>query len=455
MIASYLRTSVWRKHKVSIEAQRKIVESKTSSKEITYFVDRGYSGSSINRPAFIELQDWITSSELRRILYVSRYDRISRNLKDALNFLELCQKHYVEVVSILEPIPATLGDKKAAQLLFVQILFSLAEFTRSVTIENINNGLAQKKVKNKLLSAKAPFGYSYQNGRLIPKEQESKMVQLIFNRYILTDTGYKQLAKKLNKEGHSFQNKPFKSYHVAQILKNPIYTGQVGSKSKNLDSYQSEQVVPIISQEVFQQATTKRLSRTAAQQKTRDYPLRKKLVCPHCQRKLTPRKQVSRDKEYHYYACPNEFCGKLLVSAKEVETNTIELVSDYLNQNNQFRSLVVSMQNQIEEANQSKKKLLENVSKKKQLLFQSFEEGKLDHNELKKQLDIINGQQTSIAQINLTQEELTKRLKLLLKLSQTTLKELIWPYIDEVRLNKEKKIQEVIIYGIRIQPRNS
>lgn len=357
-------------------------------------------------------------------------------------------------MSILEPIPASLEDKKAAQLLFVQILFSLAEFTRSVTIENINNGLAQKKHEKRLLSSKPPFGYIHQKGKFVPHREESRIVQQIFSEYTSTDMGYKRIAKQLNQEGRCFHRNPFKSYHVAQIIKNPVYTGVIGSKSKNLTSYQSQQIVSIISQEVFEQATNKRLNRTINKNNTRDYPLREKLVCPVCQRKLTPRKQVSRGKNYHYYSCQNESCSQLLVNAEKVETSILNILSDYLSRDNQFKSLIGALEHQIEEVKQAKKRSLADTSNKKQQLFQSFEDGKIDRDNLKEQLKIINKQQGAITQIDLSEEELAKRLRLFLKLSQTSSKEMMWSYIEEVRIDKNKQIQEVNIYGIRIQPRN-
>lgn len=280
MNASYLRTSIWKEYKVSIEAQREIIQQKMTEKDETIrcFIDKGYSGSNMDRPAFKELEEWIASSKSSRTLYVSRYDRISRNVQDALEFLELCQQHNVEVVSVLEPIPSSLGNKQAAQELFVQILFSLAEFSRNVIIENINNGLAQKKVEQKLLSTKAPFGYSYIDEQFVANKEEARIVQYIFTQYVTTDIGYERLAQKLNEQNHEFKGSPFKSYHIAQMLKNPIYVGIVGNKSVNLSSYCSKDVDSIITQKIFQSAAEKRCRRTQSKRDTRNYPLRKKLL---------------------------------------------------------------------------------------------------------------------------------------------------------------------------------
>lgn len=452
MFAAYLRTSVWLEHKVSIEAQREIINQQIDSSEVTrYFIDKGFSGSNIDRPAFIELHEWVSSSNFNRTLYVTRYDRISRNVQNALNFLELCQQHNVEVVSVLEPIPSSLGNKQAAQGLFVQILFSLAEFSRNVIIENINNGLAQKKVEKKLLSSKVPFGYIYMNEHFLVDNEEAKIVRYIFTEYASTDIGYTRLARKLNEKRITFKGKLFKSYHIAQILKNPIYTGVVGSKSSNLDAYCSTEIEPIITQELFQLAAEKRLSRTQSKDDTRNYPLRKKIACPNCGRCLNPRRQSTKDKEYFYYVCHNEECNQLIVNAVGLEKDVLKITKNYLTNQTQLKRLIESIKSQIDRQKQLKKQEVIISEKQKEGLFNQYEKGQISSEVLKLSLQQLTKDSYTKTQFDLSDKELESRLQELLNFSNIQSQEMIWPYIDEVIIDKEKNIQEVIIYGIRIQ----
>lgn len=454
MNAIYLRSSEWHEHKISVDAQRAIIEDDPMSKNISeVFIDRGFTGSTTNRPSFVNLNKWVNSSLLKRTIYVYRYDRISRNVQDALNFLENCQYHNVDVVSVLEPTPSSLGDKKAAQLLFVQILFSLAEFTRNVTIENINNGLTQKKLERKILSSKIPFGYFYEDEIFRPHRENSKIVQRIFQLYTKTSMGYEKIALQLNKEGYLFYDKPFKKYHVEQILKNPIYTGIVGSKSKNLEAYISDEVIPIVSHEVYQKAVHKRESRTQRRKDTRIYPLRKKIMCPECGMKLVPRRQVSKGHNYYYYACQNEVCRQCLINADYIEDAVLETFDGFINQEEQFRSLIRATNENIKKLNQSNTKSLELLDKQKKLLFQSFEKGEVNQDEMKSKLVELNKEQEKITDVDLSEEELSHRIKTFLRLSNTSSKNIIWSYVDKVTLTKKSKLQEVFINAIKIQPR--
>ena len=65
------------------------------------FVDNGYSGTNFNRPAFQEMLDYIKSNDIDVIL-VKSLDRISRNILDAINFINDMKELDIEVFSLDE-----------------------------------------------------------------------------------------------------------------------------------------------------------------------------------------------------------------------------------------------------------------------------------------------------------------------------------------------------------------
>ncbi len=454
MIAGYCRTSVWKDHKVSIDSQQASIQGYISTDVgIEWFIDKGYSGSSLDRPAFNQLVDWVKRNDYPRKLYVSRYDRISRNMTDALNFLDMCHKHHVEVISVLEPVSISVGDKKATQLLFVQILFSLAEFTRSVTIENVNNGLVQKKAERKLLSVKPPFGYIYQDKTLIPHQRDSQVVQLIFTRYLTGQMGYKKIVKELNDKGILFHGKPFKTHHITNILKNPVYAGVVGDKSSNLESYKSDDITPIITLETFEGAKVIRQERQVSKRNTREYPLRQKIVCPFCQKRLTPKRQINQNQTYHYYICPTEGCKSYMVGADQIEQEVMNLVVHYVTQDYHIQLMIDELTKQIQKINEKKATSALLIKKQKDTLLSQFETGDLSHDEFKAAIDQLNHQELEIRPIDRNQERLRSDLNQVIKLSKTDTEELLWDYVEQVIVNECKQLKEVIVYGIRIKSR--
>ena len=453
IVAAYCRTSVRRDHKVSIEMQKEVIQQHVTHDISKWFIDDGLSGSTINRPDFARLTDWITSSTQSRTLYVTRYDRLSRNVSNALDFLELCQIHHVEVVSVLEPIPSSLGDKQAAQLLFVQILFSLAEFTRSVTIENINQGLAQKKLEKKVLSAKVPFGYRYQEGKIVPHPSEARVVRQIFSLYTSTSMGYQKIAQQLQKEGKTFRGKPFKKHHVAAILRHSVYTGRIGHNSKNLTPYLSHDVIPIIKPDIFQQAIEKRSRRLPKKRDTREYSLRKKISCPYCDRKLSPKMQSDSiyHHTYHYYACGHEDCVGYRLDASKIEKEVLTSIKTYLTETDNLTTLLDELKKQLSQVAKQKEATVSDLMKQKSCIFDQYEQGTLSKKEMAQQLDILTKQLNDVTSITLTEEQLEERVTQLLHLSDNTIQDVIWSYIDHIQVTPDKQLKEVLLYGIRIQ----
>ena len=433
--------------------QKEVIQQHTTHDISKWFIDDGLSGSTTNRPSFARLAEWVTSSTHPRTLYVTRYDRLSRNVSNALDFLELCQTHQVEVVSVLEPIPSSLGDKQAAQLLFVHILFSLAEFTRSVTIENINQGMAQKKLEKKVLSAKVPFGYRYKDGNIVPHSSEASIVREIFSLYTSTSMGYQKIVQRLTEEGKTFRGKTFKKYHIATILQQPVYMGEIGHNSKNLTPYLSHDVIPIIQPDIFQQATEKRTRRRPKKRDTREYPLRKKISCPHCGRKLSPRIQSDSiyHHTYHYYACGHEDCVGYRLDALTIEKEVLDCVKTYLTETDNLTTLLDELQIQLSQVANQKEETVSDLRKQKSHILDQYEQGTLSKEEMVQQLDMITKQLNDVTSISLTEEQLEERVTRLLHLSDHTIQDVMWSYIEQVQVTPDKQLKEVLLYDIRIQ----
>lgn len=78
----------------------------------------------------------------------------------------------------------------------------------------------------------SPFGYDYVDGSLKVNTKESKVVSIIFRRY-LEGKGIAKICKELNRGGYRTKTgRSWASQTVANILSNPVYCGLTRSKRR-------------------------------------------------------------------------------------------------------------------------------------------------------------------------------------------------------------------------------
>lgn len=112
----------------------------------TEYVDRGVSGAKDHRPA---LDTLIRDAKRRRfdVLVCWRLDRLGRNLKHLITFLEEFQALGIAFVSLAEGIDATTPAGK----LQMHILGAIAEFERGRIRERVMAGLQRARAQGKRL----------------------------------------------------------------------------------------------------------------------------------------------------------------------------------------------------------------------------------------------------------------------------------------------------------------
>ena len=110
------------------------------------YVDEGVSGSTDHRPALDKL---LRDARRRRfdVLVCWRLDRLGRNLKHLILFLEELQALGVDFVSLAEGIDAT----TPAGRLQMHILGAIAEFERARIAERVRLGLARVRAGGQTL----------------------------------------------------------------------------------------------------------------------------------------------------------------------------------------------------------------------------------------------------------------------------------------------------------------
>lgn len=445
-VYSYDRTSVWDTQKVSNDAQWEIIRSRSleDTKCVPQrFSDRGKSGGNDDRPALMKLIIEIRSSYIKRKLYVWRYDRIFRETQKALEFVKLCHEHNVEIISISEPLPEG-SSSLALKTMFVQLLFINASMQRETIIENISNGLSYKRSNGDYISSSVPFGYRLIEGKIIKNEQEAKAVKRLFELYTSGDYGYKRLTDKLTEDGYLFNDHPFKVHNIWNILDKSIYYGIV--KGGTFGEYKGN-FEPIISESEFKKAQAIRKSRSVKKVNNRQYPLRKKIICPYCGRRLSPMQQWnhSKTKRLHYYHCANRVCEGIYVSATKIERKVLTILKSFVRGDVIYQGIITEIDSQMKHlVKKNKQKEQKNAQSRREIVKQ-FEDGGITLDEMRCLLgEFKESESQQVMPIGNYQSQLDR----LLELRKQSIQQLLLDHVELVTVQKDKKIDEVYLQGL-------
>ncbi|MBZ5489474.1 MAG: recombinase family protein [Acidobacteriia bacterium] len=194
------------------------------------FVDDGYSGATLIRPALDRLRDLVSVGAIDRI-YVHSPDRLARNYAYQVLLLDEWQRRGIEVVFLNRPLGKSPEDD-----LLLQVQGIVAEYERAKIMERSRRGkkhAAQGGSVN--VMSGAPFGYRYvsvQEGggqaRFEPVDGQARVVKQIFAWVAEDRCSLSEVCRRLEKAGElTATRKPIWSRQaVWHVLQNPAYRGQ-------------------------------------------------------------------------------------------------------------------------------------------------------------------------------------------------------------------------------------
>lgn len=262
----------------SIDEQRERLEAFCKAKGWSIsetFVDAGFSGGSLDRPALKRLLEGVKQKSFGAVV-VYKLDRLSRSQKDTLYLIEdVFGKYGVNFVSVCENFDTgTIFGKAMIGILSVFAQLEKEQITERFTMGRI--GRAKSGLYHG--GGTAPTGYDYINGRLVINEYKAMQVRAVFERFLKGESIHS--IQKMMKERYGGW-----SSHtlVRAVLKNPIYIGKVRFGGKEYDGEHQ----PIISEEMFFEAqrlmSEKRVDNTAEKTPFRaGYLLSGSLFCGSC-----------------------------------------------------------------------------------------------------------------------------------------------------------------------------
>ena len=261
------------------------------------YVDAGFSGSNVNRPALQRLIDDVGSGIIDRVC-VYKLDRLSRSQKDTLYLIEdVFLKNGCDFVSMSENLDTSSPFGKA----MIGILAVFAQLEREQIRERMMMGQSAFAEAGGVIGT-ASIGYKYEKSTksLVIDPYEAMQVKMIFERYLAGET-VTEIMHYLNDAGYTHKNGKWIFATVRNVLKSRVYLGETKYDGKWHKSHHE----PLITEEMHERAV-RRLDETY-QNHHRDRATKSLLggllFCGNCGARYTKDTTAHGDKKYSYYIC--------------------------------------------------------------------------------------------------------------------------------------------------------
>lgn len=190
--------------------------------DIHEYVDDGYSGEFLDRPALDRLRDDLRAKLIERVV-VYDPDRLSRNLTNQLLLSDDIEKANAQLMFVT-------GDYDASPegRLFFSMKGAISAYEKAKIRERTLRGRRAKANSGKIIMNNKPYGFDWDelNSTYTINEEEAKIVHLIYDLCLKKHWGSPKIATELGDQGIlNRDGKRFNAMHVYRILTKDLYTG--------------------------------------------------------------------------------------------------------------------------------------------------------------------------------------------------------------------------------------
>lgn len=382
-VAVYLRLSSDDGDKAesnSIGNQRSIInqyiKNNEELKNVEYYIDDGYSGTTFDRPDFNRMINDIKKNKINCIV-LKDLSRFGRNYIEVGKYIdEVFPRYNVRFIAINDNVD-TYKDPSSANNIIVPFKNLMNdEYARDIS-NKVRSVLDSKKNNGQFIGSVAPFGYMKDPNdkhKFIVDKKAARIVKKMFSM-ILDGKSKKDVVNELNKmeilppalykvdEGiYNYEikekMKKWDTKKVDKILKNQSYTGDLiqGKRKRishkvhrNIDISEENWIVienhhkALIERDEFDKVQELLYARNIRVKKNNEYDIfAGHLRCDKCGNNLVLRKS----KEYEYYYCKsylyNKECTRHACQKKQLEKDVIEVI-------NQYKKIITEMSEKINE----------------------------------------------------------------------------------------------------------
>lgn len=333
----YCRFSSEHQKELSIEAQQREISkyAKANGFEIVeWYIDRAYSGKTINRPEFQRLlKDVESKGRNFEAVIVHKIDRFSRNTVDSIQYREILAEYKVKLFSVTEKIE----DND----LMYEIMAVINQNYLKNLAKEVMKGHKEKAYKMEFNGGTPPLGYDIVDSKYVINEQEAVIVSEIFNM-AAKGYGYNTIINVLNEKGYRTKiGNTFGKNSLYDILKNERYKGvyifnkrdkRSRDNTRNSRKFKDESEIirieggcpAIVSAELWDRANTaRRLSAKTTTSAKTPYLLTGLIYCGECGCKMHGNRRKGGENGYSTYKC-NKKSNKLTCTCREIRTDVVE-----------------------------------------------------------------------------------------------------------------------------------
>ena len=323
----------------------KLISSNPKWHFIGVYADEGISGTKEDRPDFIRMVNDAKAGKIDLIITKS-ISRFGRNTETVIRTIREMNTLGVDVYFESQNLHTLSTD---GEFMLTILASYYQEEARSVS-ENMKWRIKRDFEKGVVWGARDFYGYKVENKNFIVVPEQAEVVKRIFNLYI-DGLGILAITQLLNQEGIKPMHSEKWSYgSLLQILKNINYTGdlilqktykenhltkkKIRNKGEHHQYYVEDNHEPIISKELFKQASRIRNQRashykTNAERPINRYPFSNRIRCACCgsgyQHKTTQYSNFWLCTTYNVQG--KEYCN----GSKRIHENSLyDALNDYL-----------------------------------------------------------------------------------------------------------------------------
>jgi len=191
------------------------------------FKDEGISGGLEDRPALVEMFDYLEEHVDVSGVLIYKLDRLARDLYIQEHLIKKLEQLNKRLISTKEP---DLDSSDPMRKAFRQFMGIVAELEKAFITMRLSGGRINKARKGGYAGGSVALGYRARNKELTIDRTQAEVVKTIF-KLKLKRKGLREIARQLNeKKIPTARGGKWYAATIKYILKNPIYKGLLNYK---------------------------------------------------------------------------------------------------------------------------------------------------------------------------------------------------------------------------------